>query len=132
MDQLVDLATGFRTSNVRVRFQAPYVQYAETFMYVYDYILNIPDEIDYLWKGGTLGPGKILYSLAHYVPFVTIPLALIFHLVPGLDIHGAGVTFCEWLFWFRACIMWNYHRVVVFVCVAHGLHSYLCFWYRRF
>ncbi|EIW83571.1 hypothetical protein CONPUDRAFT_142245 [Coniophora puteana RWD-64-598 SS2] len=133
MDQLDDLARGLQVTN--------FLDVSVCTIFVYDYFINLPDEIKYLWRRREIGWGLVLYILVRYLPFISLPLALSSQLLPALSndtcksllytvnsmfapggsltdpdleavLESAEVIAAEVLFAFRTYIMWNRNKIV--------------------
>ncbi|EIW80223.1 hypothetical protein CONPUDRAFT_165811 [Coniophora puteana RWD-64-598 SS2] len=68
MEQSVILAQSVQLRN--------YMNVSVGSVLVYNYLLSLPEEIDYLWTRRGMGLGKVLFILTRYLPFVSTPLAI--------------------------------------------------------
>ncbi|EIW83568.1 hypothetical protein CONPUDRAFT_142242 [Coniophora puteana RWD-64-598 SS2] len=110
MEQLHQAATGEQTLNV------------------YDLLINVSEEIEYLWMSHEFGLGKLLFVFTRYLPVISLPLALSTQFAPisSSDVCSsimsavtvfqvAEVAVSEYLFMLRTYILWNCGKVAFFV-----------------
>ncbi|KAG0702950.1 hypothetical protein DFH29DRAFT_468718 [Suillus ampliporus] len=114
-----------------------YVNVAIAFLWVYDYLTTISNEINFLLHGRWTKT-KLLYLVCRYLPFVFVTLGMLTYIRPALsqtmtmcklyyslNIYIGGVIlFCaECIFVARTCALWGYKRsIVVFFLISVVLY----------
>ncbi|TCD65712.1 hypothetical protein EIP91_002288 [Steccherinum ochraceum] len=58
---------------------------------VYDYALTLPSEVKYIWPS-RMSVMKILYFMTKYLAFFDTPVAVYYHVTPGLTQHECKVS----------------------------------------
>lgn len=81
------LITGFEWLRIATCTDA-----AAATLLVYDYILTVPREIDYIWSS-KWSVIKIMFLITRYLPFSDVSIVLLYQLKPFITPQS-----CEWLF----------------------------------
>ncbi|KAJ8595198.1 hypothetical protein M405DRAFT_391469 [Rhizopogon salebrosus TDB-379] len=102
-----------------------YVNVAVAFLWVYDYMLTISNEITFLFHG-QWSKTKYMYLICRYVPFAFVTLEMLLAVQPALSqslcqlyyslntyIGGVILICAECIFIMRACALWGFRRSIV-------------------
>lgn len=123
-----------------LRFGYPYV--ALTALWLYDYILCIPDAVEFIVES-RWGLGMFLYLACSHLPFVFLSLNMLevfqpdapLHLCHSYDVANSYVLlltmfFAECIFILRAFAVWEQKRRLAIFAVRCG--AYMCLYsYHR-
>lgn len=99
----------------------------------YDYVLSFPNEVQYVWHTKWT-PGKVLYLLARYLPFVYYPMLVYFWATPLAtdSICTFSLVYWEWMaqiqvllfqlvIGLRTWVLWERRRSLAVVLVLAWL-----------
>ncbi|OAX35059.1 hypothetical protein K503DRAFT_399129 [Rhizopogon vinicolor AM-OR11-026] len=102
-----------------------YVNVAVAFLWVYDYLITISNEVTFIFNGQR-SKAKIMYLICRYVPFAFVTFEMLLAVQPALSqtlcqkyyslntyIGGVILVCAECIFITRACALWGNKRSIV-------------------
>ncbi|EIW75042.1 hypothetical protein CONPUDRAFT_85705 [Coniophora puteana RWD-64-598 SS2] len=129
-EELVYFADGNKLVN--------YFEVSITALFLYDYFLNLGDEIQYIWSRRGWGMGKSLYIMARYINFAIIPITLADQLdfptpekacaplfYASTATQAFAITVSQCLFSLRNYAMWNGKRAAMILSIVNLVTSLL-------